>query len=59
VVIGGGLVGLGPPLVEAIQRWTDEFVLGGELRPRPRIVAAELGAAAGALGAALIARESD
>jgi glucokinase len=59
VVIGGGLVGLGPPLIEAIQRWTDEFVLGGELRPRPRIVAAELGAAAGALGAALIARESD
>jgi glucokinase len=59
VVIGGGLVDLGAPLIEAIQRWTDEFVLGGDLRPRPRVVAAELGSKAGALGAALIARDSD
>lgn len=57
VVIGGGLVDLGAPLIDGIRKWTNEMVLRPDVRPRPRVVAAQLGSAAGALGAAHIARD--
>ncbi len=57
VVIGGGLVEMGAVLVDAISRFTDELVLGAPHRPRVRVVAAQLGSRAGALGAALLAAD--
>ena len=59
IVISGGMVDLGAPLIDGIQRWTNEYVLGGEHRPRPRVVPAELGSAAAAIGAAILARDFD
>jgi len=57
IVIGGGLVDLGEPLIEAIQRRTSSFVLGSKHRPEVRIKAAQLGSSAGAIGAALLASD--
>lgn len=55
IVIGGGLVDLGDPLLGAIRRRTESFVLGGRHRPAVDIRAAKLGSRAGAIGAALLA----
>ena len=57
VVIGGGLCGIGEPLRAGVEHWLLELLLGSEYRPAVRVVLAELGAEAGALGAALIATE--
>ena len=57
VVIGGGLCGIGEPLRAGVEYWLLELLLGSEYRPAVRVVLAELGAEAGALGAALIATE--
>ena len=58
VIIAGGLVDIGAPLVSGIARWTRRSVLGGERRPAVRVVTAELGSQAGAVGAALLAAEA-
>ena len=55
VVIAGGLVDIGEPLVRGIEEWTHRLVLGGDLRRKVRVVAAQLGSQAGAIGAALLA----
>ena len=57
VVIGGGLCGIGEPLRARVEYWLLELLLGSEYRPAVRVVLAELGAEAEALGAALIATE--
>ena len=57
VVIGGGLCGIGEPLRAGVEYWLLELLLGSEYRPAVRVVLAELGAEAEALGAALIATE--
>ncbi len=57
VVIGGGLVDLGDPLLDAIRRQTSSFVLGGDHRPAVSIRPARLGNRSGAIGAALLASE--
>ncbi len=57
VVIGGGLCSIGEPLRAGVEHWLLELLLGSEYRPAVRVVLAELGAEAGALGAALIATE--
>ena len=57
VVIGGGLCRIGEPLRAGVEYWLLELLLGSEYRPAVRVVLAELGAEAEALGAALIATE--
>ena len=57
VVIGGGLCRIGEPLRSGVEHWLLELLLGSEYRPAVRVVLAELGAEAEALGAALIATE--
>ena len=57
VVIGGGLCRIGEPLRAGVEHWLLELLLGSEYRPAVRVVLAELGAEAEALGAALIATE--
>ncbi len=54
VVIGGGVSTIGRPLLDAIGRHLPSWVLGVHDRPRLRIVLAELGEEAGAIGAALL-----
>ncbi len=56
-VLGGGLVGAGDLLVDAARRAYEELVEGGSRRPAPVIVAAAFGERAGAVGAALSARQ--
>lgn len=57
IIIGGGLVDLGEPLIDAIRRRTSSFVLGRDHRPEVEIRAAQLGSSAGAIGAALLASD--
>jgi glucokinase len=57
VVLGGGLAGAGELLLEPTRRAFAEVVYAGTEGPRVRIVAAGLGELAGAVGAALIARQ--
>ena len=57
VVIGGGLADAGELLLEPVRTAYAGLVLAYEHRPPVRIVAAELGADAGAIGAALLARD--
>ncbi|MEQ8841088.1 MAG: ROK family protein [Acidimicrobiales bacterium] len=57
IVIGGGLVDIGDPLIAGVTHWLGELLLGADHRPIPDVVAAELGADAAALGAALLAAE--
>jgi glucokinase len=57
VVIGGGLADAGELLLAPTRAAYAELVLGYEQRPPVRIVGAELGADAGAIGAALLALE--
>jgi glucokinase len=56
-VLGGGLVRAGDQLVESARRAFDELVEGGRSRPPTVIVPAALGERAGAVGAALAARQ--
>ena len=57
VVIGGGLVEVGELLLEPVRRAYVSKVMAPEERPDVRIVAAELGEQAGAIGAALLGWE--
>lgn len=57
MVIGGGLVDIGEPLREGIDRWLARLLLGAEHRPRVEVVLAELGTDAIGLGAGLLAAE--
>lgn len=58
VVIAGGLVDIGEPLVRGVETWTHRLVLGGRQRRRVQVVPARLGSQAGAVGAALLAAEA-
>lgn len=58
VVIAGGLVDIGEPLVRGIEAWTHRLVLGGGQRRRVQVVPAQLGSRASAVGAALLAAEA-
>ena len=53
-VIGGGLAISQGEFLEPIQRWYSKLLYSPELRPHPRVVMAEFGAQAGAIGAALL-----
>lgn len=55
VVVGGGLIGIGDPLLDSVHDHYRSLVMCHEARPDVRIVAAELGERAGAIGAALLA----
>jgi glucokinase len=57
-VLGGGLVGAGELLVDSARQTYGELVEGGSRRPPPVVVAAAFGERAGAVGAALSARQS-
>jgi len=57
VALGGSVVDDAALWLPRIRRHTDELVLGGRSRVRTRIVAARAGRSAGAVGAALLARE--
>jgi glucokinase len=56
-VLGGGLVGAGDLLIDSTRRAFDELVEGGATRPTTAIVTAAFGERAGAVGAALAARD--
>jgi glucokinase len=56
-VLGGGLVGAGDLLLDSARRAFDELVEGGATRPGTAIVTAAFGERAGAVGAALAARD--
>ncbi|MGA0971613.1 MAG: ROK family protein, partial [Ilumatobacteraceae bacterium] len=58
IVIGGGLSSLGEPLRAAIDRHIASTVLGAQYRPAVEVVLATLGDDAGAVGAALWARDA-
>lgn len=55
VVVGGGLVGAGPVVLAPLQRALADPAISGRY-PVPVVVGAALGARAGAIGAALLAR---
>ena len=57
IVIAGGLVELGPLLFDPLDESFLRHVEGGAYRPKIPIVPAELGERAGAVGAAVLARE--
>jgi glucokinase len=57
IVIAGGLVELGPLLFDPLHVAFVRHVEGGQYRPKIPIVPAELGERAGAVGAAVLARE--
>ena len=54
VVIGGGLIEIGDPLLKPVQDHYRNLVMAYDERPDVEIVAAELGERAGAIGAALL-----
>lgn len=54
VVIGGGLIEIGDPLLKPVQDHYRSLVMAFDERPDVHIVAAELGERAGAIGAALL-----
>lgn len=58
IVVGGGLGSVGDLLLEPARRVVAETIHGGAHRAPPPIVSAELGAAANAIGAALMAHSS-
>jgi glucokinase len=57
IVIGGGLVELGPLLFDPLHAAFMRHVEGAAFRPEIPIVPARLGERAGAVGAAVLARE--
>lgn len=58
VVIGGGVCALGEILLTPLRAAFLDHVEGGDRRPAVRIVGASLGPRAGAIGAAVLAREA-
>jgi glucokinase len=56
VVVGGGVSVLGDLLLAPARARLDRALTGRGFRPGPRVVAAELGPAAGLIGAADLAR---
>ena len=58
VVLGGGLTALSETFIPDVQGRVAETVLGGAYRPIVPVVAAELGAEAGAVGGALLALDA-
>lgn len=54
VVLGGGVVSVGEPLRVGVMRHLDEWVYGASERTSLRVVLAQLGERAGAIGAALL-----
>lgn len=54
VVVGGGLVEIGEPLLDPVRDHYERLVMHQDQRPDMRIVPAELGEHAGAVGAALL-----
>ena len=54
IVLGGGVSVLGEPLRVAVERHLPEWVFGAHERDRLRVLLAELGEQAGAIGAALL-----
>jgi glucokinase len=56
-VIGGGLAGPSSSLLPSVERHLGGLVEGGTRRPQIRVAPAELGESAGAIGAAIVARE--
>jgi glucokinase len=56
IVIGGGLATAGELLLEPTRRAYEEIAYATNDRPQVRIIEAELGELAGAVGAALVAR---
>ncbi len=59
VVVGGGVSDIGEPLRATIEEDLRTAVLGSAHRKLPEVVIAQMGAAANAIGAALIAAEAD
>lgn len=57
IVVGGGLVAAGEMLLERVRTSFERTIYSGDRRVLPVIVAAELGPAAGAIGAGLLAAE--
>ncbi len=57
IVIAGGLVASADVLGGPVQRAFEQLIYAPTQRPQPRLVAAELGPRAGAIGAALLGRE--
>jgi glucokinase len=57
VVLGGGLTVISPSFISDVQSRVMAAVMGGQYRPRVPIVPAMLGAEAGAVGAAINARD--
>jgi len=57
IVIAGGLVEMGPLLFDPLHVAFVQHIEGGKYRPKTPIVPAELGERAGAVGAAVLARE--
>lgn len=55
VVLGGGVVGIGEPLLGPVRDHYHRLVMADHTRPEVRLVPAELGERAGATGAALLA----
>jgi len=54
IVLGGGLASSPELYLAPIQRWFSTLLYAPELRPHPRLEFAQLGAHAGAVGAALL-----
>jgi len=59
MVYGGGLVGTVSLVHDKVHTAFDELLEGRPYRPEVRILAAQLGERAGAIGAALVARAGD
>jgi glucokinase len=59
IVLGGGLVGSLGLVLAPVRRAFDEMMEGRHMRPPVKILLAELGEKAGAIGAALVARGQD
>ena len=57
IVMGGGLIEVGELLLDPIRSHFHRFIEGGDHRPEIPIVPATLGERAGAIGAALLARD--
>ena len=58
IVIGGGLVEMGGLLLDPVRRWFADGMVAARYRPDVPIVPAALGERAGAIGAALLARQA-
>jgi glucokinase len=57
VVLGGGLSAISDGFIDRVSGLVTDAVVGGEYRPKVPVVTAEFGAQAGAVGAALRARD--